>query len=536
MHADARHLLPACLLLPAVFSFATAPVTAQPASSGPGGACLACHKNIVESYRKTAMAQSSGRVGTGGLQEAFNAFTDESTGTGYRVESGYRVSYERPATGLNGGELLQWFIGSGRLGRSYASEKDGFLFQSPVSYYTAAGKWGLSPGFQSFGYVESARPIEEACLQCHASDVRKAAGTQNRYADPPFTGGIACERCHGPAVEHARSGGKARVVNPARLESGRRDSVCLQCHLTGAARVSRKPPGAPPYRPGDRLSDHLAVFVRTAATGTRAATDHAEQLSRSRCQQAAGAKLWCGTCHDAHSEPAATARLDFYRKSCLGCHEESACREPIGSRRRASDDCAGCHMPKGASREGEHIVYTDHTIRRPGAPAAATMEIRPFWPEAVTRRDMALAYADLGQRDRSLRGQARDLLEEEAARPQADAKVLVQLGQICDATGDSARAVDLYLRALKADPAQPAAAANLAIYHAREGRLDEAIRLWAAVFEKNPGLSGPGVNLAKAHWMRGDAGQAQAVLARLKRFHPDHPAVRALTQELAGRR
>lgn len=510
-------------------AFVLAAIAAQ------GDPCLTCHRAIVESYRKTAMAKSSGRLDPHGFERAAQSFADSATAAEYKIEPGYNVSFNRPSTGATGSQVLKWFIGSGRLGRSYAIESDGFLFQSPVSYYSTANEWRLSPGFQSFGYVELARPVEEACLQCHASNVRKIAGTQNQYADPPFTGGIACERCHGSAAAHARSGGKAPVVNPAKLEAERRDSVCLQCHLTGAARVSRKPPGAATFQPGDKLSDHLAVFVRTASPGVRAATDHAEQLARSRCQQTAGAKLWCGSCHDAHSEPAPESRRDVYRKACLSCHRESACREPLESRRARQDDCAGCHMPKGASREGDHIVYTDHTIPRRTVATDGSFELRPYWPRSVTDRDRALAYADLGQRDRSLRAQARDLLETAAANPQADAKVLVQLGQIADAAGDSARAVDLYLRALKAEPAQPAAASNLAIYHARQGRLDEAIRLWEQVFEKNPGLSGPGVNLVRALAMKGETARAQSMMARLKKFHPDQPAVRALATELAGR-
>jgi len=48
------------------------------------------------------------------------------------------------------------------------------------------------------------------CLSCHASFLKVVAGTQNRFASPPFgEGGVACERCHGP--------GDARVADPRAL-------------------------------------------------------------------------------------------------------------------------------------------------------------------------------------------------------------------------------------------------------------------------------------------------------------------------------
>jgi hypothetical protein len=257
-------------------------------------ACAPCHRAIFTKYMQTGMARSSGPAGSGSFRESFEnaAFTDPQTSARYRVSSTLEMQYTREDR--RGARQLRWHIGSGSVGRSYATSVDGFLFQAPVSYFSKAARWDLSPGFAGKPNVDLARPIEEACLWCHATGARLTPGTQNKFQDPPFTeNGIGCERCHGPSSDHAA--GRARSINPARLEPSRRDSVCEQCHLTGAARVLRPGASLSSYQPGGRLSDTISVFVWPRAGAVRAATDHTEQLSRSRCKQASGDRLWCGS-------------------------------------------------------------------------------------------------------------------------------------------------------------------------------------------------------------------------------------------------
>ena len=464
----------------------------------------------------TGMARTSGlAAGTA----SSGAFHHAPTGARYAITqttSGLRLSYDRPATRVSGTVDLAWFIGSGKVGRSYAFSLDGFVFQAPASYYSAARRWGLSPGYSTKPYIDLARPIEPACLNCHASQIQHMGGTLNQYKDQPFLeAGVSCERCHGPGQPHIQAvrinSPDLRIVNPKKLDSVRRDSICLQCHLTGAARVAR----TAGFRPGDRLSDHVAVFVWTGGPSERAATDHAEQLSRSRCQQATGDKLWCGSCHDPHAEPASDQRVAFYRRSCVGCHGEKAC--PVNG-----PDCTSCHMPKGRSREGEHVVYTDHTIgRQPAQPRPANEGLRPFWP--ASEREAALAYAA----DAALQHLAIPMLERLARNPSTDAAPLAQLAQIYDRTGKPRQAIPLYERVLKLDPLHPSAA-NLALHRFQAGRIPEAMDLWHGVFERNPSLPGPGINLALAQLQTGDRDAARLTLLRVLRFHPDLDLARKL--------
>ncbi|MCC6537219.1 MAG: tetratricopeptide repeat protein [Bryobacterales bacterium] len=173
-------------------------------------------------------------------------------------------------------------------------------------------------------------------------------------------------------------------------------------------------------------------------------------------------------------------------------------------------------MPKGRSREGEHVVFTDHTIARKPGRATGPRVLQPFPGMAATDRDWALAERRL------------PLLEKLAARPDADAAVLVQLAQLYDANGKGA---PLYERALRLEPEHATALANLGIYRMQAGRAREAMALWTRVFEKNPGMLAVGLNLAMGQRETGDKA-AQATLRRVLRFHPDSAQAREMLGKL----
>lgn len=492
--------------------------------------CAQCHAEIAARYGKTGMARSSGRVGTGEFIEALPAGEFREGGAAYRVwREGSRllVSFARAGRGE---KELTWFVGSGKVGRSYAFREEEFLFQAPVSYYSSAAKWDVSPGYRGNKEVDFSKPVEEACFACHATRTRVMAGTRNGYEEPPFAeAGIGCERCHGAGEAHVRGvrerKGAAGIVNPAKLEPARRASVCEQCHLSGAVRVAV--PGKQ-YRPGDLLSESMAVFVwEGGRPGLRTASDHAEQLSMSACRRTAGDKMWCGSCHDAHGGDTA-AKM---RTACLNCHETRTCNESAARREARLDDCAACHMTKSRSAEGEHVAYTDHRILR--LPAAQrgggrAGELRAYWPGGAGARATALAYAG--------EGDARALGMLQRLEAGDDAAVLAQLAQIYDARGDGVKAVALYERVLRMQPRHLVAAANLGVYRAKEGNPAEAARLWDGVFSRDPGLVGPGMNLAALYLNAGRKADAVKVLRRVLRFHPDMVAAIEMLREVEGRR
>ena len=95
---------------------------------------------------------------------------------------------------FKGSRRLEYFVGSGTVGRSYLLSIDNFLYQAPVSYYSAQRRWELSPGYELRDHLYLTRPVGVACLLCHASRLQPTAGTLNGFAPVPFLeGGIGCE-------------------------------------------------------------------------------------------------------------------------------------------------------------------------------------------------------------------------------------------------------------------------------------------------------------------------------------------------------
>ena len=506
--------LPRRIVLLILFLAVSGASLAHGDSVGPGyvgsSACAACHTQIYERYLMTPMGRSSGTAGSGSFQEQMGAseFSHTLSGVRYQVSKqpeGFTLAYtqKQPAGSpeIRGTQELTYFIGSGNVGRSYLFSVTGFLFQAPVSYYARSKKWDLAPGYQQHSELFLMRPVEAECLECHASGVQPIPGTQNGYKDLPFgEGRISCERCHGPGRSHiaGRTSGQPvtsqEIVNPAKLEVRPRDSVCAQCHLLGESRIVKAGRSLSRFTPGEWLSDYAASLIwNSKNVATLKATSHYEKLWQSRCKQASGDRMWCGTCHALHAPPNVQQSGEFFRQKCLSCHQSGDCREHTKVRESRGDQCTSCHMPKAQSLEAEHSVFTDHSIPRVAhvQPVAtetdAESELVSFWGNKAEPRELGLAYAQLGVRlqDKKRVVQAVELLKAAEAQGQVDASVLLQLGYASDQLGKSAEAIAYYQRARQQDPAQTVASVNLANHLAMKGQTGEAIVLWEEALSRN---------------------------------------------------
>jgi tetratricopeptide (TPR) repeat protein len=496
------------------------------------------------------MAVTSGLAGTGAPLETFTqaSFTHAPSGFQYRVSrvgGRYWMEFEKPGNAaLRGKKALAYFVGSGGAARSYLLNADGFLYEAPVAYYSAAAKWNLAPAYDAYAYPYLTRPIQPGCLNCHASFLSVIAGTQNQYAPEPFReGGVSCERCHGAGEAHiermrsGRGGGDPAIVNPTKLEADRRDSVCAQCHLSGDVRVMR--PGATwsSYHPGDRLSDSVSVFVPAATLPEMRVTSHFENLAQSACKRAAGERLWCGSCHDPHAVPTPVGRAAWFRQKCLTCHATTGCTETSIKRAQRKDDCIGCHMPRSPVGDAQHVVYTDHAIpRRPHKQSARSggAELVPFGGKSVAARDLALAYGIAAGRSQNAsdHDRARRLLEEALRNSPDDSEVLSYLAEIYRNDGRPERAIPLYRRAIQLDPAQVTACVGLGGILFERGEYREAVRLWQDALSKNAGLVLVGTNLAMAQWRIGDVQPAEATIRRVVDLSPAFQPARDLLTRL----
>ena len=510
--------------------------------------CGQCHAEIYQRYAATPMALTSGTVDSSNAPIPKEIeFTDSNRGTHFRLEQSAEGAIVHFSKGGSEGERrLDYFIGAGVMGRSYASDIDGFLFQSPVAYYSSTAQWDLSPGFEATDRLAMMRPIEPACLTCHGSGLRMVAGTVNGYQKPVFVeSGVSCERCHGAGDVHvARMKTKKNdqgsgIVNPAKLNFAERDSICAQCHLTGEMRIAKTGRVAE-YVAGQKLFDSTSIFLWSNGTHQPVANSHFEQLVQSACWRRSNSKLWCGTCHDPHTTVAEGARTKYYRERCLTCHTLNApgCSAPAQLRRAATDDCVSCHMPSKAIGAVQHSAQTDHTIlripRKDHEAPAADASLIPFPGSSAGHRELALAYASeaLAHNNRTWGTRAISLLKETLAAYPDDAVAAEQLAQLYDRAGRAAAACELFGKAVRESLPGVGALVNFGNCQADRGDMDAAMTSWSQALRRNPGLEAARLNLAVAQYRSGNIEAARANLRTALKYDPFSQRARELLQSI----
>ncbi len=341
-------------------------------------ACAPCHADISASYRRHPMGRSLVAITDLVDRESYDrAHRNPFLFLDSRFEvarQGQEVRHRRSRLDPTGRPVfahdltVRYAIGSGRRGRSYLADRDGYLFQTPISWFGEKQVWDGSPGFSPA--LLSGRPVGGECLFCHANRAHFREDSVNRFDPPVFSGhAIGCERCHGPGELHAQSGRVLDVVHPGKLAPALREAVCEQCHLEGSVRILRRDRALYDFRPGLPLEDFWTIFIREETPGQgRKAVTHVEQMHESRCYQGSGGQLGCVSCHDphVHVEPAGAAA--WYRRRCLDCHDRHPCSLPHADRlrRQPDDSCIACHMPRFGTADVVHVAGTDHrVVRRP---------------------------------------------------------------------------------------------------------------------------------------------------------------------------
>jgi hypothetical protein len=353
--------------------------------------CARCHADIAETFRRHPMGRSLTPIASAPAV----GFTEPNGSANFGVEpSVFTVEREggreihRESFRDAGKVLVQveaevaYAVGSGARSISYLVERDGRLFESPITWYSQKQKWDLSPGFEKTS-AHFERPIDPDCLFCHSNRVTPAPLTANRYEQPIFLGhAIGCERCHGPGELHARSqevtaGPDFTIVNPRHLDPVLRGNVCEQCHLVGDRRVNRLGRDATDYRPGLPLTDFFADYSHATEEGQKL-VGQVEQMKASRCYRSSEGRLGCISCHDAHELPDPDQKVAYFRERCLVCHARRGCQldERVRLARSRENDCVACHLPVSKTVDAIHIAVHDHRIlRKPHEQGG------PVWPK-----------------------------------------------------------------------------------------------------------------------------------------------------------
>jgi tetratricopeptide (TPR) repeat protein len=518
-------------------------VSSQTVSAKPDAgseACSSCHSQIYSSYSKTVMANASGLAGDGLIT---GEFKHKESGVFYRVyEQNDRawMSYEREKDSeFRGQHELLYFIGSGVKGRSYLFSVQGFLFETPINWYSQEHRWNMTPAYTEARESPMNLPSYVDCLNCHTSGLQPPVeGTDNKFPGKPFLhGGITCERCHGTGEGHLE--GKGQIVNPAKLAAERRDAICMECHFEGTVALEQPGKHLYQFQPGDRLSDYVHYFLLAGTPPSEKiqALSQVEALSLSVCKQKSGDKMWCVSCHDPHKEPSVAEKVAYYRGKCLNCHGEA-----FGAKHHPDKpDCTQCHMPSLPNEAVAHTQSTDHQILRYPkglqlASAATEPRVLSFPESAIpltTTRDFALVWESLAQRGIEGASLHAEQYLRMAAKERPDDPILLSaLGFIEQDKGREKEARELYERALKLDPLSSDAATNLGTLEAQAGNLRRAVELWQGAFARVPYRSAIGMDLAMVFCAAGQKEEARRYVLRVLDFNPDFTKVKRLLTHL----
>lgn len=521
------------------------------------------------------MANASGAAAEGFLP---GGFTHAASEVFYRMSERdgrvflrfWRDEVPAPAAGagtdrsLNGQRELKYFLGSGKRGRTYLFEQDGYWFEIPVNWYGKKRVWDMAPNYQNAREMPLTLPVDPGCLRCHSSEAQPSLPeARNRYAGAPFLeGGIACTACHGDAAGHLASGGRTAMLKLGELPPVSRDSICLSCHLEGQEAVVHLGKRLVDFRPGESIFDYASYFVSQGNSGERA-TSQWEALLASGCKRGAGDKLTCTTCHDPHSSPGPEERVAFYRAKCLQCHDadvaekaETGTTEFKATAQKGfaethhpeNLDCTSCHMPRAKADDIAHEQVTDHRIPRIPRLAEAKEPASKTAAETLVAigtdvgaagessdRDLGLAYAFAASRgDRAAGMRAMQLLSRAEALPGSatDWELHEQLGFLNQMAGEKDAAAREYDLALAADEHDSIAAGNLALLKAGEHQYEAAIDLWERAFREDPVQLKAGMNLAIVECGLGKKEAALGTLSRILAFSPDNGQARDLAREI----
>ena len=482
-------------------------------------ACAECHAGEWSKWQSHPMFLSMTEISSRATDEDFSAAEfSPLPHVSYQVERRDMAVFhhemmtdKKLETIYDQAEEVRYAIGSGQQGHAYLLKRPGMLFTSPINWYSRTNHWDLAPGYNPAGHQRFERRVTDSCLSCHAGRVADDPQAKDRLLEPAFHElSIGCERCHGAGEQHVKHHRNASVadmiVNPAKLDPARRDSVCAQCHLQGVERVLRSGHTDFDFRPGQLIGEIWTIFVDQSSEkdGSTRAVSHVEQMQSSQCFTGSDGQMSCTTCHDPHSAEHGTQSAGVYRTKCLTCHNTESCAAPAADRSFSDDSCIACHMSAIAASDVPHAVHTNHRIlRRPrrlrqksdstvGSGLTVFQDGLVPLSDAERKRSLGITLARLAERGNfggsSLK--AEQLLRQARSSFASDSMLLEWLGTALTQQGRSFEAAAVWRQGLQHDPQNEALLYRLAQLTHDNGDHKEAAGYLERFLKINPWHAG----------------------------------------------
>lgn len=519
-------------------------------------ACAECHAEIVSQYARSGMSHSWRHADALDLGSLPMPGHVDDLVSGYRYEVVYRddvlwqieTHADDPAHRVE--RRAEFVVGSGQHASAWVASENGYLTELPVGWF-ADRRWRMNPGYELKNQRFS-RPITSGCVACHATGAVNEAATANRFSE--IRDGIECSRCHGDAAAHVaywkagdgNSPAAAQLVHPGRLSADRANDVCLQCHLQGDVSLQLNSTSPLDFQPGQRLLDTRHDFLISGQPELLGVASHGARMLQSRCYLASGAKLTCIHCHDPH-RPVSDFSIAEYDRKCLSCHAAEACSREDD--RFSEGGCVRCHMAKRPTREGLHLVFTDHAIlRRPRVladapsvlPPNANVKLISAWPgESPSPAALGAAHVVLhetmGPQEQSLET-GRELLSAAVEADPQDVCSHYWLGSALLALGHAPEARQALRRVLQEQPAWHQARYRLGLAAEAAGERAAAIAHYQRLLADAPAWTEPALRLAQLELSARNPAEAARVLRHVVQKSPSATiyASLALAERLAG--
>lgn len=468
-------------------------------------------------------ASSSAEFTNGRLNRKFAVYPKD--GEIYQSESGKSADGSESFVEAN---PLKWIIGAGVNGFGAIIQKDNYLFQAPLSFYSESMSWAPSPGYE-FADLGFNRPINAGCISCHSGRPNPIPSANGKFGSEPFAElAIGCERCHGPGAAHINAmhvfknnsaHTDSKLVNPARLSPYLADNICMACHQTGDVRVLRPGKSYTDISPGKPLDETLAIFMVPPTKESPPKDDHVEHyysMTLSKCYRASQGRMSCITCHDPHVEPSREEAPSYFTKKCLTCHGNQSCKLTLDAKmhQKPANNCIGCHMPKRAIQVISHSSATNHRI-------VATPD-EPF-PE-ITFNQTTKALPDLIHLN---------AIHNPSLRGQVDSLPLITLlsayGELSESKPEYSTA---YLKVLgqleKTNPKDPLVQAALGRKDLKNGNLQEAVDHLRGAIESGSQAATTYTDLADALEKSGQLEEVIPLIEKAIAIDPFNPVSRKM--------
>lgn len=213
------------------------------------------------------------------------------------------------------------------------------------------------------------------CINCHSTAGQPRQGKDGMSFDTRVAElGIACESCHGPAVDHVRLNsdplrrydlhfagrGDQSIVNPARLSSKRSADVCGRCHSIHGPRYEKDwEENGESFRPGENLEEKMRIYRTFTSPEARRGSFWSDGMVRVSGREYNGlirtpcfqrGEMSCLSCHSMHqSDPDdQLAKGMESNTACFQCHDSFKQNLTQHTRHQAESAgslCYNCHMP-----------------------------------------------------------------------------------------------------------------------------------------------------------------------------------------------